>query len=631
MVTNPLALRNELALEIRRWFPAMTWGESLAAADAAIAELEAGNFATPVAHHPLTIFIANTFIVPWSWATAAFDVITGGGVAPLVGFVTVWRTTAANETITVPVSGAGYNCVVNWGDGTANTNYTTGVLNHVYAVAGDYTVTITGTFPRIFFNNGGDKLKLIKILNWGDVGWTIMSAAFYGCTNLNEVSATDVENLPGGSYGSWFALCSNLPTVPLGAWDATGVTSLNNLFQNCSALTEVDVSGWDTSIVTNLAGVFVGCVNLTELDVSGWNTALNTTLLSTFSGCISLSELDVSGWDTANVLSMDQTFRNINIPSLDLSGWDVSKVTTFSRMIYDCENLTTIGDISTWNTAAATTMLEMFYQSDLMNPDVSGFDMGLVTTANNMFTEPCALSNANYDALLIAWAAQSPDLKPAVPFGAGGAKFSAGAATTARGVLTTTHTWAITDGGPAALLLNTRMLGPTVDLSISIPDVDVMGNGWNVLTGSADIGNEQCVVGPGGIRAVVNTGSPNVVVTAILQAFAPIGLLLRSRVGGVRAMRVVLDPIDGSLRLERVDAGGIVSILDSHIVMPIADTTEHHVQVWVDAASRYLVYFDGVLTIDMVETYQMNRPRHGIIAGPGAIYLREFSVAEFPA
>jgi len=85
MVVQPNALRNELALEIKRWYPALTWGEALADADLVIASLIAGNTAVPITLHPLILFIANTFIVPWSWAAGAFEVLagTGGGEPPL--------------------------------------------------------------------------------------------------------------------------------------------------------------------------------------------------------------------------------------------------------------------------------------------------------------------------------------------------------------------------------------------------------------------------------------------------------------------------------------------------------------------------------------------------------------------
>jgi hypothetical protein len=39
---------------------------------------------------------------------------------------------------------------------------------------GIYQVAIRGNFPRIYFNDTGDKEKIISIDQWGDVNWTSM-------------------------------------------------------------------------------------------------------------------------------------------------------------------------------------------------------------------------------------------------------------------------------------------------------------------------------------------------------------------------------------------------------------------------------------------------------------------------
>ncbi|MGB1089704.1 MAG: hypothetical protein ACPGYN_03060, partial [Schleiferiaceae bacterium] len=71
-----------------------------------------------------------------------------------------------------------------WGDGGATssiTAYNDADLAHSYATAGQYTITITGTFPNLYFNNGGDKLLVDEVVDLGDVGWTRLDKAFFGC------------------------------------------------------------------------------------------------------------------------------------------------------------------------------------------------------------------------------------------------------------------------------------------------------------------------------------------------------------------------------------------------------------------------------------------------------------------
>lgn len=91
-------------------------------------------------------------------------------------FITTWKTTSNNESIIIPTfSGETYNYTVDWGDGSSNDTNVQGDATHNYAASGDHIITITGTFPRIYFDCGGDKLKIISIDQWG-----FKSLDFYG-------------------------------------------------------------------------------------------------------------------------------------------------------------------------------------------------------------------------------------------------------------------------------------------------------------------------------------------------------------------------------------------------------------------------------------------------------------------
>ncbi len=95
-------------------------------------------------------------------------------------FITTWETTSASESITIPTLGSEtYSYDVDWGDGSTSTGETANAT-HQYATAGTYTVKISGTFPRIYFNNSGDKLKIKTIEQWGTVAWTSMEKVFLG-------------------------------------------------------------------------------------------------------------------------------------------------------------------------------------------------------------------------------------------------------------------------------------------------------------------------------------------------------------------------------------------------------------------------------------------------------------------
>ena len=105
-------------------------------------------------------------------------------VLPLEGsFVTVWNTTSANESITIPVNGATGNYTVNWGDGSITTH--TGDAVHAYTAAGSYTVSISGNFTKIKLHpNFTNAEKLQSIERWGEISWTTMEGAFQGASNM---------------------------------------------------------------------------------------------------------------------------------------------------------------------------------------------------------------------------------------------------------------------------------------------------------------------------------------------------------------------------------------------------------------------------------------------------------------
>ena len=77
-------------------------------------------------------------------------------------FITQWDTSLdASERpyVTIPTHpDETYDYNVDWGDGNNSTNQS-GDATHVYASSGIKTVTITGTFPRIYLNNGSENTK----------------------------------------------------------------------------------------------------------------------------------------------------------------------------------------------------------------------------------------------------------------------------------------------------------------------------------------------------------------------------------------------------------------------------------------------------------------------------------------
>src|SRR5690606_17749612 len=111
--------------------------------------------------------------------------------------------TSTTDQITIPTTGGGYNYDVQWvsvADATVRGSLTgqTGDVTITFPAPGMYQVSIAGDFPRIYFNDGGDKEKILAVEQWGTNSWTSMERAFYGAANL-QVSATDAPDLSGVS------------------------------------------------------------------------------------------------------------------------------------------------------------------------------------------------------------------------------------------------------------------------------------------------------------------------------------------------------------------------------------------------------------------------------------------------
>ena len=193
-------------------------------------------------------------------------------------FVSEWSTTVDGESITIPAQGATFNAVVDWGDNSPPETITspTGFV-HPYDTAGDYTISITGTFPNIFLNGSASAPKLKKVLNLGTVGWTKLDLAFLGCTNLTEFTAGSTDTSAVTTMSEMFRSCSSLTSLDVSNFDTSSVTDMSVMFFLCSGLTSIDVSSFDTGKVTNMAYIFYGCYALTSMvGVEDWDiTDLN--------------------------------------------------------------------------------------------------------------------------------------------------------------------------------------------------------------------------------------------------------------------------------------------------------------------------------------------------------------------
>ena len=177
---------------------------------------------------------------------------------------------SASDTFVLPTTGSGYNCTIYWGDGESSSHSgTPGNITHVYVSQGVKQIRIAGTFPRIYFNNTGDKLKIISVDNWGAMGCTSFESAFYGCSNLVSINGGKLESTASTSGFSYtFRGCASLTTIPVDLFKYNVNVSTHGFvytFRGCASLTAipVDLFRYNVNVSTNgFYGTFYGCNKL---------------------------------------------------------------------------------------------------------------------------------------------------------------------------------------------------------------------------------------------------------------------------------------------------------------------------------------------------------------------------------
>ena len=372
-------------------------------------------------------------------------------------FITEWKTTKARERITIPTKGSGYDYSIDWGDGTVETAKTTGAT-HIYATAGVYTVKIARNFPRIYFNNAGDKDKIINIKSWGKIQWISLEAAFQGCKNLTS-NASDKPNL-------------------------TKVTNMSYAFAGTAI--NADIHLWDVSEVTTMNGVFDGAVKFNQ-DLSTWDVSKVRSMNSMFAGAINFNR-NLSTWSVSEVANMGSMFADATNFNQDLSKWDMSKVTDMSHMFQKATSFNQ--PVSLWNVSKVVDMTGMFSSATGFDQSLANWDVSRVITMRDMLLG-IALSVNNYDATLIAWSKKI--LQTGVSFNGGNSKFCR--AETERENLKAVNAWKITDGGkdPSCVLSSTPFITTwkisSAGETITIPTI---GAGYNYSIdwgdGTLDVG-----------------------------------------------------------------------------------------------------------------------------------------------
>ena len=303
-------------------------------------------------------------------------------------FITTWQTdntgTSGPNQITIPTTGAGYNYNIYWeqvgspGNNGSASNLT-GDHTITFPEAGTYRVEILGQFPRIFFDGGGDRRKLLTVEQWGDIAWSSMNAAFRGCRNLT-ITATDSPNLAAVTDMSYmFALCDQL-TGDLSTWNIGNVTNMEQTFAGATVFNG-NVGTWNVSNVTNMRYMFLAAQSFNQ-SLNSWNTGNVLDMQGMFEQAATFNG-SIGSWNVGSVTNMSFMFTSAPVFNRSLNSWNVSSVVNMEAMFNEARAFN--GNISSWNVGNVTNMDFMFSTAEAFNNDIGNWDVSKVTSMQLMF------------------------------------------------------------------------------------------------------------------------------------------------------------------------------------------------------------------------------------------------------
>ena len=247
-------------------------------------------------------------------------------------FITTWETTVPNETITIPVNDVSSVSiyVVDWGDNQSDSSVN-GSISHTYASAGTYSVRIFGVVPQIFFNNSGDKDKILSIEQWGNIEWESMESAFSGCSNL-VLNATDTPNLIDvtNMNGMFFQASSFVDNGgAIGDWDVSSVVLMASLFQ--ATPFNSDINTWNMQSVEDIDDMFSQTTHFNQ-PLNDWQFPNLTRLFGVFNQATAFNQ-DIGNWDVSSIESFGNMFQEATAFNQSLGNWDISSATGLPNML----------------------------------------------------------------------------------------------------------------------------------------------------------------------------------------------------------------------------------------------------------------------------------------------------------
>ncbi len=265
-------------------------------------------------------------------------------------------------------------------------------------------------FNRININFTGDNLRLVDVEQWGNIAWTSMETAFYGCKNL-QISATDLPDL--SDVSSMYAMLSRCDSLNgpqnIDNWNTSNVTDMGYLFAQSRKFNQA-IGNWNTSNVTSMLGMFYLAEGFNQT-IDSWNTGSVTNMKEMFYGATNFNQ-PIGNWNTSNITNMSYMFFSAYDFNQPIDNWNFNAVSNYENMILgcglDCGNYSSL--LYHWATNPLTPNnvylggTELQYGLNVQNErsylvNTKGWSIFLDTMTNSIccFTQISALNISNCD------------------------------------------------------------------------------------------------------------------------------------------------------------------------------------------------------------------------------------------
>ena len=238
---------------------------------------------------------------------------------PMIIVVDTTKAGSASNTFVLPIIKAASETVkIYWGDGTSSMGVN-GDNTHVYAASGIYTVKIESKiFGGLYFNNGGDKAKITKIVTYGQGVSRLNICNFYGCSSLLSIDIGDIVS-NGTDASNQYRGCTALTTVPL--FNLSKCTSTRSMFASCTSLTSIPLL--NLSSVTNAFAMFYQCNGLTTVPL--FNLSSVTNAAGMFSQCTGLTTIPLL--NLSNCTNATNMFSGVTLSTTSYSDFLINLAT----------------------------------------------------------------------------------------------------------------------------------------------------------------------------------------------------------------------------------------------------------------------------------------------------------------